>query len=485
MAITQATSQPTSALSQTQRQPTTATAIEAPTKNQPNNLKLNDMSTSVRGAKPPSTFLVRFLMGRKLGSGILPHMPCELVEMIAVQLPMNDLGNLRLVCRELESKTLWYFANTYFTEVKFMPSKYALRALQAMSESRMSKYVRTLALGPPPNDQGNIVFLGGDIVSPSEQEEIISQMWKYSEENRQMRNWGEDADMIYKSLQNLHHITTLNFIDASRWGSCPIHVSYGGHYMHKKVGAGLGVFQPVTLDSTQSLARIFSITLRAAQAANLNVERIDAHMTDIPQSVDEHIMNGFSACALDFPIVQQIDSSVSSFFANLSVLKINIAFKGDAYPQGGREHFLDRFTTFISLATSIRTLGITFTVGVGSMELLEQLTYSGALKNIKKLELAGVSVTSGVLFFILEPLRSNLCGLSMNELLLLDGAYIELLVWLRDNMSLLMEIDMDYFCEEFPSPIFYDGTAMSEFLETTIGIWTEEKVEFDHEDLSS
>ncbi|MCJ1256175.1 hypothetical protein MMC24_003995 [Lignoscripta atroalba] len=58
----------------------------------------------------------------------------ELIELIAGGLAPADLFSLRLVCAELNKKTLYYFSHTYFTTAHTDLSPHSLQELKALSE---------------------------------------------------------------------------------------------------------------------------------------------------------------------------------------------------------------------------------------------------------------------------------------------------------------------------------------------------------------
>lgn len=50
------------------------------------------------------------------------RLPLEIMEAVALALPQEDLPSLRLVCREIESKTLRIYTNAFFTNKSFSPA---------------------------------------------------------------------------------------------------------------------------------------------------------------------------------------------------------------------------------------------------------------------------------------------------------------------------------------------------------------------------
>jgi hypothetical protein len=284
-------------------------------------------------------------------------MPTELVQMIAALLPMVDLGNLRLSCRELESKTFWHLTKTYFTEVKFMHSNYALQQLFEMSLSRMGQYVRTLGLGPPSDDQGRVEF-HREPVTAKKRQEILNRMHEYAEENHAMRLSGDDATMLHLILRNLNGVTALTFINPCDEGpQCDTHRSYGQHYLSETLGEHYAKFRPVPLDATQSVARLFSITLQAAQTVQLNISSIDYGLEHLPNYYhDAATSDILELVAWDYPVsfpkIKPRHNPQHSAFGNLGILKMHLGCSNYSYDDCHRDRFVEIFTSFISQTSS-------------------------------------------------------------------------------------------------------------------------------------
>jgi hypothetical protein len=76
----------------------------------------------------------------------LPSLPVELVEFIAGFLDGDGLLPLRLVCRELQSKTFHHFAQRFFSSIKTDLSGDSLRRINALSQNvSLRPYVNGLA----------------------------------------------------------------------------------------------------------------------------------------------------------------------------------------------------------------------------------------------------------------------------------------------------------------------------------------------------
>lgn len=420
------------------------------------------------GSTPSSAVLSRFLEGIKPGTGILSRMPTELVEIIASHVDMPALGQLRLTCRELESKTLWHFTQMYFREIKYMPSKYALEVLVAMSQSRMAKYVKTLRLGTPSNDQGPI-----SCASPLRTPQIVSAMMEYSEQNRTMRAMGEDVAMIKTAFQSLRGITKIEFVEpACACGCGGLVGAYGEHYLTEVVGEGVAQFAPIMLDPSQSVSRLLYVALSAAESAGLHLEHVNAQMSSFPDEYcDESRGTGFGAFPLHFPLA--VPGENPSPFANLSTLKLFLAHHQDVCNPDRRMQLVQRLTSFLDRAPSLKMLSLTFQDQHGTESVLGEITSSPVLRKIPQLELCALRITSKVLTDALKPLRHTVRTLKLRNLYLQDNSWIEMLEWLRDSMVTLNEIDLCYL-RGYPDSACYSGDSIKEFFEETLEIWEEQ-----------
>jgi hypothetical protein len=81
-------------------------------------------------------------MGRQLLTA-----PVEVVELVAASLELTDLFSLRLVCSELNWKTLHYFGRTYFSALRTNLTSQSLQKLHDISEKKHFKdHVQTLLI---------------------------------------------------------------------------------------------------------------------------------------------------------------------------------------------------------------------------------------------------------------------------------------------------------------------------------------------------
>ena len=146
----------------------------------------------------------------------LPHLPAELVDTIAISLTTSDLGNLRLTCKDVECKTRYRFCHENFSEKRFMHSNYAFERLVKISKSRMAQYVRTLHLGPPSCDHGEIRYFD-DLdeekrIDEDTRNKITQKLRASAHENRIMKAFGEDAKMLLSAFKGLRNLVDLIFV---------------------------------------------------------------------------------------------------------------------------------------------------------------------------------------------------------------------------------------------------------------------------------
>jgi hypothetical protein len=435
------------------------------------------MPKTTPGVKPSSAFLLRFVRGRKPGMGILPAMPAELVQMIATFLPTKALGNLRLACKELESKTFWYFAREYFNEVKFTHSQYALQALLDLSNSRMGPYVRNLGLGPPSNDQGKIYFSKEPSV-PDKKKSVVEQMSAYAEENRIMRLFGQDMVMIENILRNLSGVTTLAFINPCRGPiSCRMHRSYGLDYC-AKLGEGFAHFDDVPLDATQSMARLFSITLQAAETAKADIQCIDYSMVHLPGyyyddsdfEITETIAWNYP---VDFPKRSLSKGQQGSSFSNLANLKMHLGCSSHVYDTISQDRFVSHFTKFLSQTSKLHTLSFTMVEEWNGTDLLKRLTASPVTDAVRNFGLNNFVMNTNELISVLDNLPATLQTIELASADSTPADDGRILAWIRDRFTDLKTIRLKAQCGcgcEHGPLISYDGNGMTEFLNTRIRV---------------
>jgi hypothetical protein len=130
---------------------------------------------------------------------------------------------------------------------------------------------------------------------------------------------GEDADMIWMLIKIMSRITKLEFVDGPDWQCNGNHTSYGEGYICR-ICEGVVRCKKIPQDVTQSLGRIFTTALHAAQAARLELESFVTHMTHAHHTAIGAKTNGFSAFRLTLPDVDQIGSYKFWSFTHLSIL---------------------------------------------------------------------------------------------------------------------------------------------------------------------
>lgn len=76
---------------------------------------------------------------------MLQSLPEEIVTQIATHFGTSDISNLRLACRDLRDKSIYYFAKAFFNRVKFRFDRKGLNSLLCLAQhSEFSKSVREI-----------------------------------------------------------------------------------------------------------------------------------------------------------------------------------------------------------------------------------------------------------------------------------------------------------------------------------------------------
>jgi hypothetical protein len=232
-------------------------------------------------------------------------------------------------------KTFHHFAQSFFGEKQVMPSKYGLETLVDISKSRFALYINKLVLGPALNDQGDVRFERP--MDAMKKKKIFSDMKAYSRENRYMREVGLDTCLLLSAFESLRNCTKLEINPHSCDPFYVVCQSYriGQKHASQKTGNGLAHFYGMPIFELQSLARLFTVSLHAAQTARLPLEEIVAYGVD---EMQEDIMyTGFSSLPLELPVPM---SGTKSAFAELRVLKITVAHRADLDSKDERQNLI-------------------------------------------------------------------------------------------------------------------------------------------------
>ncbi|KAF2744319.1 hypothetical protein M011DRAFT_460886 [Sporormia fimetaria CBS 119925] len=375
------------------------------------------------GWTPSSAFLSRFLKGRKPGTGILPLLPTELVQLIAEDLTIDGLGNLRLTCKTLEAKLMWFFTDLYFKTIAFVPSRYGLQALAAISESRLGQCVEHLIFA-------HACYEGVEVLvyeSTPAEDDIVDAMHAYATDNRRMRLTGEDVIMIRKAIRNLSNVRTLMFLD----DFTPVYPRnariHGYNYLYQKVGAGCVEFEDsVPIDVTNSMSRVFAIVLQAVQEADLKIEIVNASAGS---------EESFVCCPVEFPITP-------TAFSSLHVLRIPIANLQIIMGPVGRGLYLDRLESFLAQLPRLRIFGVSFGYQNGASDFIEHLIAREAVAEVPLLELQGFAICSHKLVDVLRSVHSSFKGLTLWNVCLVHGSWIDIVEGVIQRQGSLNWLDI-------------------------------------------
>ncbi|KAI4869280.1 hypothetical protein F4820DRAFT_407779 [Hypoxylon rubiginosum] len=134
----------------------------------------------------------------------LTTIPLEiLIEISSLLKTTNDFGALRLTCKYIEASLFKTFARRYFNNISFCRVEHNLRAFVNISKSRLSPYLKYVAINSEP-----IPFLSIPDIDTSDIEEIASNARFYQQCANQMvfLNTGQDQLMLTEAFCNLSHL---------------------------------------------------------------------------------------------------------------------------------------------------------------------------------------------------------------------------------------------------------------------------------------
>jgi hypothetical protein len=154
-----------------------------------------------------------------------------------------------------------------------------------------------------------------------------------------MRLLNQDSELTKEAFKNLRGITKIVFLDRRcNDGGWESSYPYWESFVMKE-DYRWSIFEKRPLIATQSMAKLFNLTLSAAGSVGLALECIDAHMTNqiaLEPTYDPDCA-GFAALPLDFPVSIEMDEEPRiSAFKCLTTLKIFIGCPHDVENETGR-----------------------------------------------------------------------------------------------------------------------------------------------------
>ncbi|KAI0574728.1 PepP Xaa-Pro aminopeptidase [Pyrenophora tritici-repentis] len=192
----------------------------------------------------------------------LLSIPLELLVAVSAYLPTEDLGSLRLTCKQTEKSLYEWFSKEFFTKKQFMLTYTSLQALVDISNHvSFSKKLAHVIIGVNVYEEMPLRFRDS-----SAAERYIQGY----EDQQTLTSTGLDREMLTCAFERLENLTTVgirNFDSASRvrdgksWGS------WGATTVYKETGIQLRApshnFTEAHQGGSNPFARTFSVMLYA------------------------------------------------------------------------------------------------------------------------------------------------------------------------------------------------------------------------------
>ncbi|PVH96832.1 hypothetical protein DM02DRAFT_568879 [Periconia macrospinosa] len=196
-------------------------------------------------------------------------MPLELlVHIIATYLPTQDLGALRLTCKELDKSLFDTFAKEFFTKKQFMVSSHSLGTLIEISEHPVfSTYLNHVIIGL--DNYQSLYHI------PNQPDQIQAFRDGCADQLNLQRS-GRGRDMLAQAFRNLPNLKTLGIRDydamgrlrdGTRWRS------YGVSTIRRQTGLTLGTYHGGS--ASDYVSEIYSVLLRALSDARKTIPSIE------------------------------------------------------------------------------------------------------------------------------------------------------------------------------------------------------------------
>ncbi|EGX89732.1 hypothetical protein CCM_07984 [Cordyceps militaris CM01] len=205
------------------------------------------------------------------GSPLL-RLPLELLLRVSHHLTTIELGNLRLSCRHVESSLFHSFAREFFLHKQFNLTEFSLKALVAVSRSRMAPHLRFLHIGLETVSHASMCQTQRSTAHTHRHNRLHAENWILSAT-------GQDVVLLAEALRGLVNLEDVVLRDTnssrrSRDGHGATWRSYGDATFRQQTGTLLSNAMALRDDEFASY-RVLIKTLQALAAADANVGGIE------------------------------------------------------------------------------------------------------------------------------------------------------------------------------------------------------------------
>lgn len=353
-------------------------------------------------------------------SGLL-SIPVETVHLIAAYLPIDDLCALRLTCRDMNAKTLGWFARRYFRTRYVMLERESLNTLIRISgHPRLGPEVRTLGfcterlLEPDDGLEEENSFwetVAGDMAGDSDSDEpdgwlegerdaglwpgddgfldqsaaVISR--RYFDDQESFFS-GPDVAALTRAMSGLYNCKTLLLTDA--------HPPWGAVRMEREVGElGRGLAHDAIGDES-FVKHVIDVMLTAARESQLPVEELCIEL-----GKESKISAGdpISLHLLDSPPESIARRPDSNHLIGLTTLKLiaSPVIEDESEEDEAAPGWPGNFSRFLGLFPQLSHFSLAFSgdfdYGIASSCLLDVLS----LPRLRKLELTRIDTVEAQL----------------------------------------------------------------------------------------
>ncbi|KAF1835860.1 hypothetical protein BDW02DRAFT_267203 [Decorospora gaudefroyi] len=241
--------------------------------------------------------------------------PLELLVAVSAYLPTEDLGSLRLTCKQVEKSLYEWFSKEFFTKKQFMLTHKSLQALIDISRhASFSKKLTHVIIATDMYEHVPLRF---------RDEDSATRYVTGYEEQKTLLSLGMDREMLTEAFQRLENLTTVGirdfnahnrFRDGKGW------TSWGSTTVYRETGIPLkfnsiSTYMP-EMQGTYFVSRLFSNVLYALGRANRNPPEFEVLLCH----------QGLSDTAFSLP--DFVRPAVEPVLEKMTTLLLNVSFVG-------------------------------------------------------------------------------------------------------------------------------------------------------------
>lgn len=307
------------------------------------------------------------------------RLPSEIIEQVAGSLDANGFGTLRLMCREINSKTLHLFRHP----LSYAPANSLRNLVDISKDSEFGPAIQTVE-----------IFID-HLVDTSDIGNDTDEYWEAFYDQTELCRAGLHAAYLTMAFSNLKGCLAIRISDAEQpWGAAS---------MERELGISL-TRQRKLRESIVFLRRVFQVVFGAIMASGLNLKSFDIALGFASDPIRPDVAAFAKHCLEQF--IQQVS------FCLTSITTLHLIFDATPEPESTRQRWASDLMRFLMLFPAIRYLELKlFVNGEGEASSCSLISEALCLPHLETLSLSG-NYSEGDIYMLAMNHKATLTKIS-------------------------------------------------------------------------